>query len=159
MKKLLIYGYGNIGRMDDGLAHFFVQELENWKQNEKLDFLYFEENYQLNIEDAELISNYDTVLFVDASLAVDEGFKIEEVDASNSKIEFSMHAVSPSFVLDLCQKMFSCSPKTYVLHLKGHEWGVGEGISNQAKRDMEIAIKELKLGLNKGQIFSSPKLI
>ncbi len=106
MMKTLIYGYGNLGRQDDGLAHAFIEAMEEWVAEKGLTHISFEENYQLNIEDAEVISNYELVLFVDASLEVDGQFKIDSLAADSGRIEFTMHAVSPSFVLDLCQKMF-----------------------------------------------------
>jgi hydrogenase maturation protease len=142
-KKLLIYGYGNIGRKDDGLAHFFLERIKTLLCFEGLCQIDLMENYQLNIEDAEIISNYHDVLFVDASLEVGEAYRLERIKADDSKIEFSMHAVSPSFVLDLCHKTFGHSPNAYLLHLRGFEWGFGEGLSAEAEQNLDTAIMEI----------------
>ncbi|RLD75788.1 MAG: Ni/Fe hydrogenase, partial [Bacteroidetes bacterium] len=60
--KTIVFGIGNIGRQDDGLGWLFLDHLKE-KQFNHLDLEY---RYQLQIEDAELICNYDTVIFVDA---------------------------------------------------------------------------------------------
>ena len=56
--KCIIFGIGNSGRQDDGLGWAFLDLL---KKNE-FEKASFEYKYQLQIEDAELICNYDTVL-------------------------------------------------------------------------------------------------
>lgn len=149
MSKILIYGYGNPGRYDDGLGVAFVDRLEAWAKDKGLDHVSFDTNYQLNIEDAELISNYEEVLFVDASLEQVDQFKVEDLTPNNSKIEFSMHAVSPSFVLDLCYKMYERRPKASLMHIKGIEWQFEEGLSEPAKENLEIALKWSKNWLQK----------
>jgi Ni,Fe-hydrogenase maturation factor len=65
MKKLdrtIILGIGNNGRQDDGLGWLFLDSLKDLESKLTLEY-----RYQLQIEDAELISNYKTVIFVDAS--------------------------------------------------------------------------------------------
>ena len=60
----LIYGIGNVGRQDDGLGWAFV----DWLQAEgRCSNAEIQKGYQLLLEDAELISNKQRVLFVDAT--------------------------------------------------------------------------------------------
>ena len=143
-KKILIYGYGNPGRQDDGLGIFFSEAIEKWVYENKFDHISCDSNYQLNIEDAEVISNYDLVLFADASQEDIEDYSITSVECSTSRIEFSMHAVSPAFVLDLCNKIYNKSPETYLLHLKGYEWDFKEGLSPEAQNNFNKAFLEIK---------------
>lgn len=145
MKKTLVYGYGNVGRKDDGLGVLAANAIEQWAEDERMNWLDVETNYQLNIEDAEIISNYDVVFFVDASLEEIEDVSISEVSPDNSKIEFSMHAISPAYVFKLCKDMFGKSPKTYLVHLKGYDWDFVEGLSEQGERTLTkgiLAIQE-----------------
>ncbi len=139
MKKTLIYGYGNIGRKDDGLGVLLAQRIEDWIKEEKIQDVDVESNYQLNIEDAEIISHYDTVFFVDASLETVNDVYLEKVMADDAKIEFSMHAVSPEYVLDLCAGMFGKNPEVYKLHIKGFDWDFVEGISEEAAQSLQKA--------------------
>ena len=65
--KILIIGYGNPGRQDDGLGVFLVDELHKWANEAQLDYIYTDSNYQLNLEDAATISDFHLVVFADAS--------------------------------------------------------------------------------------------
>jgi hydrogenase maturation protease len=134
--NILVYGYGNPGRQDDGLGIAIIEKLEAWAQQEGINNVKFDSNYQLNIEDAYNIAEYDIVLFVDASIESLESYAISEVIASE-KVNFTMHASSPSFVLDLCQKIYSRYPETYLFHIKGYEWELKEGLTEKAKRNLE----------------------
>ena len=67
-KTVLIYGYGNPGRQDDGLGNEFVEIMEKWIADEGIKNVFTDSNYQLNIEDADTISSKDIVVFVDATI-------------------------------------------------------------------------------------------
>jgi hydrogenase maturation protease len=144
MRKTLIYGYGNPGRQDDALGVLCATEIEKWAERENLDWLKVECSYQLNVEDAATISEFDQVIFVDASLEELDTLKMTEVLPNEAKIEFSMHALSPAYVLYLCRQIFNCSPKTYLLHIKGHEWDFVEGLSENAKSNLALAVNKIK---------------
>ena len=144
MKKILIYGYGNPGRQDDALANLLVDKLQDWIDNNNIEGVYTDSNYQLNIEDAEIISHYETIFFADASIEDIENVKLTEVEANNSKVEFSMHAVSPAYVLDLCNKMYGKTPKTYLLHIKGYEWEFMEKMTKEAESNLNDAFSLMK---------------
>ncbi len=119
--RILIYGYGNPGRQDDALGLLLVDYIEQWALQQKFLFVSTDQSYQLNIEDADKISGYDLVIFCDASKAGIEDVLIEEV-IPDMKTDFTMHAVSPSFVLGLCHQICTKQPITYQLHIKGYSW-------------------------------------
>jgi len=145
-KKILFYGYGNPGRQDDALGVLFVDEMEKWVKAQKIENISFETNYQLNIEDAEEISNYDLVIFSDASMEPIEGFEFSKVERSNAQVEFTMHAVSVSFVVDLCYKIFNKVPDAYLVHLKGYEWDLDfdKGLTERAAQNLQDALEFMK---------------
>ncbi len=145
MEKILIYGYGNPGRQDDGLGARFIEELDKWIAGEKLENVSTDCNYQLNIEDAEIVSEFDTVVFVDASLVQDlDHYRMEKVKPDDARIEFTMHAVSVSYVVDLCQKLYGKNPEAYVLHIKGYEFDFRENLTEGAYVNMQAALNYLK---------------
>ena len=144
MVKALLYGYGNPGRMDDGLGNCFVNELQQWIEQENIKNIHIDSNYQLNIEDAEKISAYDRVIFVDASKEPIDQFSFTKVDAAKARVEFTMHAVSPAYVLYLCEDLFQRSPETYLLHIKGYEWDFKEILTPQAQKNKNAAMQFLK---------------
>ncbi len=145
MKKLLIYGYGNPGRQDDGIGARFVEMVEAWIEKEKLTDIYTDCNYQLNIEDSALVADYETVIFVDASVVEElEDFKLETIQPNDATIEFTMHAVSTSYVIDLCRKIYGKTPQAYVLHVKAYEFDFKEELTSKANANMEAAFQFLK---------------
>jgi Ni,Fe-hydrogenase maturation factor len=102
-------------------------------------------NYQLNIEDSADIANYEAVIFVDASVHEDvSDFKLEKITPDNSSIEFTMHAVSPSYILDLCNKIYSRQPQAYVLHIRAYEFDFIEALTPNAEKNINAAFLFLK---------------
>ncbi len=146
--KILVYGYGNPGRQDDGLGAHCIKKLEDWLVLHPNYELLTDTNYQLNIEDAAAISEVQRVVFVDASIEDIDGFSFTPIQASDAKVEFSMHAVSPSFVVDLCQKIYGRSPEAFLLHIKGYEWDFKEGLTPRASQNLDAAFEFLLHFLN-----------
>ena len=71
--------YGNPGRKDDGPGNAFVEVIRLWIEKNKLTNIELDSNYQLNIEDADMMARNDIVLFVDASEEPIEDFCITTV--------------------------------------------------------------------------------
>ena len=142
-KRILVYGYGNPGRQDDGLGIEMVKMVQAWIEKHELNCMTSENNYQLNVEDAETISKMEYVVFVDATKEDIHEFKFDKVDPSDKKVEFTMHAVSPAYVLNLSNELFEKMPETYVLAIKGYEWDFAEGLSDNAKLNLEQAYQFL----------------
>ncbi len=140
MKKLdntLIIGIGNNTRQDDGLGWCFLDLLEKIGFNED-NLLY---KYQLMVEDAELISNYKTVFFVDANkTGLTNGFSIERIYPSEN-VSFSTHNVPPNQILNLCETIYNKNPKTYVVKIQGYEWDFKIGLTENALENLEKSIK------------------
>jgi hydrogenase maturation protease len=141
-KKILIYGYGNPGRQDDGLGVHFAQRIEEWVIEKKYSHIRVESNYQLNIEDAAEISTEDLVIFADASLEEMVQYKLVELQPS-ATVEFTMHAVHPAFVLHLCDSIYGKIPRALIMHLKGYSWELQEGLTPEATQNLEAAFNFL----------------
>jgi hydrogenase maturation protease len=139
MTRCLVYGYGNPGRQDDGLGIMLVEQWENWAKTHGITHLDFEYNYQLNIEDAYLIQNYEKVVFVDATVAEIDHIKLERV-VPTDKTEFTMHAMYPGFILHLCESLYSKSPETFLLSIKGYEFELGGEVTESAQVNLEMGL-------------------
>lgn len=142
-RKILIYGYGNPGRQDDGAGVILAEQIESWVHKQGISSVCTDSNYQLNLEDAAAISEYDIVIFADASQAEINDFLFERLEPSAS-VEFTMHAVAPSFILHLCKQVFDRSPETYILHIKGYDWEFMKEMTEKAKANTNDAIQFLK---------------
>ncbi len=144
MKKILVYGYGNPGRQDDGLGVLCAQKVKQWAEKHFPETIDVDMNYQLNIEDAEKISHYDQVIFADASQEAISKYDLTLLEPSSTQLEFTMHAVSPAYVLHLCQTLFGKSPQSLLLHIRGYQWGMQEGITEKARQNLEESCQVIK---------------
>lgn len=135
MEKILVIGIGNIGRADDGLGWAFLDKIAD---DERFDIQY---RYQLQVEDAELISNYKRVWFIDASHDVyPEGYK-SGVVKPEAQFSYTSHALPPSAIVQLCHEIYGAFPSTFLLGISGKEWGLRNGMSEIAKVRLEKAFE------------------
>jgi hydrogenase maturation protease len=142
--SLFIHGIGNIGRQDDGLGWAFIESLEDLLPPNIETF----RNYQLNIEDAELISRYPQVLFVDATKSEEvESFRCRPVQP-HASFAFSSHFLSMESVLALCHDIYHQTPAIYVMEIRGYEWELQQGLTEQAQQNLDQAISFFKAQLS-----------
>ncbi len=136
MGGVLVYGYGNPGRQDDGLGPALVGMLER----ERIPGVVTDCNYQLQIEDAVAVSESDAVIFVDALSVGGEPFTFGELEPSND-ITFTTHTMSPASVLALSHELYGRPPRAYLLAIRGYEWELVEGLSQAAAGNLEAAFR------------------
>lgn len=143
-KKILLYGYGNPGRQDDGLGDALVQLASEWIRSEGVDGVDCDSNFQLQVEDAATIKEYDEVFFVDASMdeQVDQ-FTVTPLIA-DGQTSFTMHSVSPGFILFLCEKLFEACPKAWLVQIRGYSWEMEQELSPGARHNVLLAWQELQ---------------
>jgi hydrogenase maturation protease len=152
--RILIYGYGNPGRQDDAVGVILAEEIGIWVEKEKIPHIDTDQNYQLNIEDADKIAHYDIIVFADASVSDINRFQLDEV-IPDMKTDFTMHSVTPSFVAGLCEKVFNKKPMVYQLQIKGYEWEFMKEVSEKAKKNLYEALDFLKKFISKNRNFMS----
>lgn len=138
--RILVYGYGNPGREDDGLGIALTDQLQIWAEGKGLADIRFDNNYQLNIEDADAISCNDLVIFADASEEDIDDFCLSVVDG-DGRLSFTTHAASPAYILKLCQELFQKDPLVLLLHIKGYQWEFREGLSERAAENLQAAFR------------------
>jgi hydrogenase maturation protease len=136
----LIYGIGNVGRQDDGLGWAFV----DWLQAEGLCAnADMHKNYQLLLEDAELISNKERVLFIDATREPSvESFTLERA-APKMDFSFTSHAISIPAIMATCQQCFEHLPVVHVLAIRGYAFGLEMGLTRAAQQNLDKATANL----------------
>lgn len=140
LPSTLIFGIGNVARQDDGLGWAFIDRLKAIRYYKKLEMHKF---YQLNIEDAELISHKERVLFVDAYKGNDvEHFKIYRVEAAQMP-SFTSHAMSAESVMAMCETLYQKFPECYYLAIRGYEWELQEGLSARARSNLDAAMNAI----------------
>ncbi len=137
---MLLIGYGNPGRSDDGLGPRLAEAVSEWEL-EGLETLW---DYQLNIEHAADLSGADLVLFADAALEAPEPFGLSRLTPSNAT-HFSTHSMPPAAVLETCRAVYGRTPPAFVLALRGDSFEMGEeGLSEAAEGRLEAALSFLR---------------
>jgi len=136
--RVLVYGYGNPGRQDDGVGVVLVDELEAWAGSGQRPWLTFDRNYQLNAEDALEASEYDAVVFIDASGGQAEPFRFSSIEPS-AGASFSTHAMSPESVLALCRDLYGARPAARLLTIQGYSWEPNEPMTAEARENLSAA--------------------
>ena len=133
---ILLIGIGNSCRGDDGLGWEFVERITALG----LDGFDYEFRYQLQVEDAALIRDYDIVIFVDSSKEkLCGGFQMRRcISASHSF--FSTHSQAPSAILHLANNVYTKFPKAYILAISGREWDLQTSLSIEAQKNLESAL-------------------
>jgi hydrogenase maturation protease len=139
----LIYGIGNVGRQDDGLGWAFVDWLEAHGRCPDAEL---QRNYQLLLEDAELISTKKRVLFVDATK--DEAVTSFTLERAVPKLDFSFtsHAISIPALMATCEQCFQRLPEVHVLAIRGFEFELELGLTPAAQRNLDDATAQLSRG-------------
>jgi len=152
MEQLLIYGYGNPGRQDDGAGILFAERCE--REFRDVPGICSEINYQLNVEDAYLISGFRFVVFADAALseAGASSLPVDDISTGGSgsgfyfyriqpavRIAFSTHAMNPQSILGLCEELYSHSPACYMMHIQGESWDFDEPPTDIVQKNLDDA--------------------
>ncbi len=138
--KILIHAYGNVGRGDDALGFAFLEMCRPWLAQEYAQHVTAGHGFQLNVEDAFTMSEYDIVLFVDATKNHITDFTFSTVHPVRNN-PFTTHTVSPAGLLYLCNELYGRKPDTYLLQIKGYEWEMTEGLSEKAERNLWTAFQ------------------
>lgn len=134
--KTIVLGIGNNGRQDDGLGWMFLDFLD-----EKDSGIDIEYRYQLQIEDADLISNYDRVIFVDATKEdTDDGYYLKPCHPSE-EYSFSTHALNPETILYLSKKLYNHNPDASIFAIQGYDWELQIGLSEKGTTNLAKAKK------------------
>jgi len=138
MDRLLVIGYGNPGRLDDGLGPALAEALER----QGLDGVTVEADYQLTVEDAEAVARHDAVVFVDASVDGPAPFAFQPVTpAQGMPVHFSSHHLEPPDVLALARDIFGATVPGYVLGIRGYAFDAfGESLSPDAETNLSAAL-------------------
>lgn len=135
LRRVLVIGYGNPGRLDDGLGPALAQRLAATAPPD----VTVDADYQLTVEDAAAIAEHDVVVFVDAAVKGTEPFYFRPVTPS-AEVSFTSHSISPASLLGLVRDVFRRDTRGYVLGIRGYEFNeFGERLSPRAAVNLERA--------------------
>ena len=132
---LIVFAWGNVSRGDDGLGPALAHRINALGRDDVTVI----EDLQLHIEHVMDLRSDVPVLFVDASVAIDGGFRVEKLTprADNS---ISTHTVSPQSLLNLYETTLGePAPEAYLLHVSGNNFELGEEITAPTAEHVDAA--------------------
>ncbi len=134
--SVLVIGYGNPGRQDDGLGPALAEAIERLQ----IPGVTVEADYQLTVEDAATVAAHRYVVFADASVGGREPFFFRAVQPA-AYTSFSTHSVEPEVVLALARDLFQADTKGYALGIRGYHFHeFGEALSDEARENLAAAL-------------------
>jgi hydrogenase maturation protease len=135
--SVLVIGYGNPGRQDDGLGPALAEAVEQLR----LPGVTVEADYQLTVEDAAAAAAHRYVVFADASVGGREPFFFRAVHPA-APTSFSTHSLEPEAVLALARDLFQADTRGYALGIRGYRFNeFGETLSDEARENLAAALR------------------
>jgi hydrogenase maturation protease len=144
----LLLGIGNSGRGDDGLGWAFLDRIRRAAAFAgRLEY-----RYQLQVEDAALISSAQRVVFVDSWQGELPGGFCWQPCAPAADFEFTTHALSPQAVMHLCRDLYRRIPRAHLLTIQGSRWDLSTGLSPAAEGRLEQALRFFRERMAAGDV-------
>ena len=141
--RILIFAVGNESRGDDALAPLLLRRLEaeGAAQAELI------EEYQLQVEHVTDLLGRSAVLFVDADMNCESPFDLSRIDAAHDN-SYTSHAMSPVALLHAYSQVYRTdAPPSYLLRIRGYGFELGEGLSDEAAANLELAVEKVRAWL------------
>ncbi|MAZ17706.1 MAG: hypothetical protein CL535_15435 [Ahrensia sp.] len=132
---MLLIGYGNSGRCDDGLGPAFAERIAAMR----LPDIEIDIDYQLTVDHALAVADAERVVFADALMGSDAPFEFARIHPGAAG-SLASHSLTPATVLELARTLYGKEPQAFVLGIAGAEFGeVKEGLSEDALHNLDLA--------------------
>lgn len=162
MKQLLILGYGNPDREDDGVAWHILRALtrrlglaapesyeDEFPEFDQMDFMF---QLQLTPELAEDIFAYEHVCFVDAHTGnIPEPVRLIDVECEFQASPFTHH-LTPQSLLSMCETIYGKKPDAALLSVLGHRFLFSRQLSEETARLVPEAVELIWSWMNARKI-------
>ena len=164
MRKLLILGYGNPDREDDGVAWHILRALtkklglsapdsyeDEFPESTQIDFAF---HLQLTPEMAEDIAGYEYVCFIDAHTGnIPEPVRLINVESEFQNSPFTHH-LTPQSLLSMCETIYKKRPDAALLSVLGHRFLFTRELSEETASLVPQAVELIWKWLNTRKILN-----
>jgi hydrogenase maturation protease len=137
--RLLVIGYGNELRGDDGVGPAAAARTGELG----LPGVEILTVHQLVPELADPISRAATVVFVDASVEELEDVQMRELQPLED-VQVSAHSSDPRGLLTLARDLFDRAPAAWMISIPVSDFSFGEQLSRQAQDGVEKAVQMVR---------------
>jgi hydrogenase maturation protease len=137
--RLLVIGYGNTLRGDDGVGPRVAEAVEALKLPGVRTFTC----QQLSPEHAELISQAERVVFVDAAVDAPKEVQLREL-VPGETTQLMAHAADPRTMLALARDVFGHAPTAWWLTIPAVNLEFSEVLTPETQRRLAEAVKKIQ---------------
>ena len=138
MTDTLVIGFGNTLRQDDGVGPHIAERVAAWNRPGVRALAV----QQLLPELAETLATARQVIFVDAS-TTEKSVQIHPL--TQKDIEHSLsHTGDPRWLLSLAARLYSHSPRAWLLTIPASNLDFGQEFSCSTARDLEVSLHHLE---------------
>lgn len=137
--QLLVIGYGNTLRSDDGVGVRVAEAVERLNLPGVRTFT----SQQLSPEHADLISQAERVVFVDAAVDAPQEVQWRELTPGDTT-QLMAHAADPRTMLALARDVFGHAPQAWWLTIPAEQLGFGEALSPRAQNGLAEAVAKIQ---------------
>jgi hydrogenase maturation protease len=137
---VLVIGYGNLLRSDDGVGQEVAKAIAAWEMPNVEAIAV----HQLTPELVELLAKVDVAIFIDAYRAtVDQEIQVCSLEPAVSGVT-SGHWCEPRVLLAMTQALYSKHPQAWWVMVPGATFELGECLSAVATQGMEVALQNVE---------------
>lgn len=145
---ILVIGYGNVLRGDDGVGQQAALAVESWK----LPNVQVRAVHQLLPELAEPLSHADLAIFVDAAQAFADADRSPgrmyeaALDPADARPPASgmAHTSSPESLLAMAEQLYGARPRAVMLSIPVERFEFGEALSPEALRGLAAVLRRIR---------------
>ncbi len=138
---ILILGYGNPLRGDDGLGWSAAERLAGVIEGADVRAV-----HQLTPEMAEPVSRADLVIFVDAACDNNQGeVQVQEIRPRVSPSDAFSHQLTPDVLLTIAEKLYGRRPKAYLASVGAGSFDYGDRLSAAVESALPELIRSVQI--------------
>ena len=136
--RMLVIGYGNELRQDDGVGPRLARIVAGW-QRPGLEGIAV---HQLSPELAERLNQADHVVFVDAGLSRDD-VRLVRLEPGPAPATWG-HACDPQTLLALTEDLYGVRPEAWLMEMPAACLGFGVGLSRRAEQGLQATLQHIR---------------
>jgi hydrogenase maturation protease len=143
MARILILGYGNPLRSDDGLGWQVAVELFRANRSPEVEIL---PCHQLTPDLAPAVSRVETVIFIDCAQGGNPGEMCCQEVRSDFGVTTLTHHLTPAALLAMSSELFGACPRACLLSIQGESYEHGDSFSAPVANrldDLRAKLREL----------------
>lgn len=138
-KTIMVIGYGNDLRSDDGIGQRIAEEIASWQLSNVKSVAV----HQLTPDLAADLAKIDLAIFIDACLPVD-GWEVQVQSLlPASEIDTDCHTGDPRSLLALTQAVYNHCPRAWWVTIPGYNFELGDRLSPIAETGKAAALSKI----------------